>query len=199
MYISCCNLVRENLETTWAESERGERVQCLVLLGKYVFSSMWVNVMHWRLKTSVETGMSHKSLGVLWRRQQMQDRKKKWICIFCFDFPKEFKKVPSQSLLNTASSYGIKEQIPRWTRNSKSVGVNVQFPWWREVTSGILCGSVLQLFDILIHSLEKRGSNDCMFADNIQLLKTVKIRAECTDLWKPICIVSDWSDIIQCR
>lgn len=52
-------------------------------------------------------------------------------------------------------------------------------------------GSVLQLFDMLIHGLQKRTNYDCVFADNSQLFKVVKIGVHCKALWKLFCIVSD--------
>jgi len=43
---------------------------------------------------------------------------------------------------------------------------------------------VLQQFDILIHDLEKRINDDCVFADNSQLFKVVKVGVHCRALWK---------------
>ncbi|CAM5165119.1 unnamed protein product [Natator depressus] len=121
--------------------------------------------------------------------------------IVYLDFQKAFDKVPHQRLLRKLSCHGIRGKILSWIENwlkdrEQRVGINGKFSEWRGVTSGVPQGSVLGpiLFNLFINDLEKGVNREvAKFADDTNLLKIVKTKADCEELQKDLTKLSDWA------
>ncbi|CAM5083682.1 unnamed protein product [Natator depressus] len=93
------------------------------------------------------------------------------------DFSKAFDMVPHGELLAKLEKMGINMKIERWIRNwlkgrLQRVTLKGELSGWREVTSGVLQGSVLGpiLFNLFITDLGTKSGNVLMkFADDTKL------------------------------
>ncbi|CAM4652894.1 unnamed protein product [Caretta caretta] len=121
--------------------------------------------------------------------------------IVYLDFQKAFDKVPHQRLLRELCCHGLRWKILSWIENwlkdrEQKVGINGKFSEWRGVTGGVPQGSVVGpiLFNLFINDLEKGVNSEvAKFADDTELLKIVKTKADCEEPQKDLTKLSDWA------
>jgi hypothetical protein len=118
------------------------------------------------------------------------------------DFQKASDTVPHKRMISKLKSYGIEDPILSWIENylsdrKQKVIINGKSSEWKDVTSGIPQGSVLEplLFVIFINDLPDCVDSDAyLFADDTKIYKIIKEDNDRETLQHDLKKMTEWSD-----
>ena len=117
---------------------------------------------------------------------------------------KAFDKVPHLRLIHKLDKYQVTGQFSGWIRSlllgrKQRVVVNGEKSEWRDVTSGIPQGSVLDpiLFVLYINDMPEVtsvGTHTYLFADDTKAFRDIFQQSDCVGLQMDIHALQEWSD-----
>jgi hypothetical protein len=119
------------------------------------------------------------------------------------DFQKAFDKVPHKRLIRKAKNYVLDNPLLEWiedflTGRTPRVSINGSTSDWKEVTSGIPQGSVLDplLFILFINDLPDRIKSDVyLFADDTKIFRNITDGEDKEILQDDLENLENWSNI----